>query len=115
MLFAQRRDNPFLIILDKVRLALVYSLSTLSSRFGADGSPTSFTFEMWIGPSRVTIAPFGLSCDLLQRLFDQAHALDQNLLFLRQHLQHLPRRSPMVPGDDFDFISFFHVKLARGS
>src|SRR5690349_14702029 len=53
----------------------------------------------------------GIILRLALRLLDQANALDQYLLLLRQYLQHLARSSAMVAGYHLDRVSFFDVKF----
>src|SRR5207237_5149879 len=55
--------------------------------------------------------PLRIILRFLQVFLDDAHAFDQNVLFARDHFEHLAGRTTKVPRDDLDVVAFSDVEL----
>src|SRR6202040_1828344 len=55
--------------------------------------------------------PLRIILRFLQVFLDDAHALDQNALFAREHFKHLAGGTSEVPRDDLDVVAFSDVQL----
>src|SRR5258708_18939887 len=106
---AQRRNNPFLVFFIKLGLHSLFRL------------PFLLLCALWLGLHDLdvrdvdgSLARNNRSVRIILRfadaLLDQAHAFDQHLLFLRQQLQNFSSGSPMVAGDDLDFVPFLYME-----
>src|SRR5258708_16224930 len=106
---AQRRNNPFLVFFIKLGLHSLFRL------------PFLLLCALWLGLHDLdvrdvdgSLARNNRSVRIILRfadaLLDQAHAFDQHLLFLMQHLQNFSSGSPMFPGEDLDFVPFLYME-----
>ena len=72
---------------------------------------TIFTLEMWIGPSRSTMAPLGLILSFALMFLDEADALDDDLGLFRKDLQDPARGTAVISGNNLNGVAAFDVEF----